>query len=77
MLPQHLQSRFETKPRKRVHSDALMEFSGFIEPDSIIPIEEHHHEYLNEEEIFLEAKKDMNHLFDVEMEDEKKYGEYF
>lgn len=54
-----------------------MEFSGFIEPDSISPIEEHHHEYLNEEEIFLEAKKDMNHLFDVEMVEDKKYSDYF
>lgn len=75
---QYLQpTRFDHNFWKRVHSDVLMEFDSFMEPEMITPIEEHHHEYHNEEEIFMEAWKDAFNSYDVEMSDERSYGGLF
>jgi len=48
-----------------------MEFDSFIGSDLISPIPEHHTEYLNEDEIFIEARKNAFCNYDVEMTEER------
>ena len=57
LVPPHQNLQvYRLEPWKWVHSDALMEFDSFMGSDLIAPIPEHHTEYFNEDEIFMEAR---------------------